>query len=197
MELVGGMLLLDRQALAGIGGWADQSAWATSYADQMTLSADLTAAGRTLYFTPDVRLGSPHLKFGATGRYPAGERDRPVPGCGRTLSELVDICAVPRTDTGCRTAPEVFFEEETGALFAFFASRSAHGARAWALRTYREFVVRGIVHSKMVATVPASAQRRVLWRRGLARGAAVAGERAWRIAEEAVAAVGDEPLSRR
>ncbi|GCD41750.1 glycosyltransferase family A protein [Streptomyces paromomycinus] len=196
VELVGGMLLLDRQALTDVGGWADQSAWATSYADQMTLSADLAGAGYTVYFTPDVRLGSAHLKFGAAGRYPVAERERPVPGCGRLLGDLVDLCAVPRTDTGCRTGPETFFEEETGALFAFFASRSARGARAWALRTYGEFVVRGIVHSRMVATIPAPAQRRVLWRRGLARGAAVAGERAWRIAEEAVAAVGEGPLSR-
>ncbi|MET9293362.1 hypothetical protein [Streptomyces sp. NPDC003077] len=56
--------------------------------------------------------------------------------------------------------------------------------------------MRGIVHSKMVATVPTLAERRALWRRGLARGAAVAGEGAWRIAEGAVAAVGEEPISR-
>ncbi|OEV09227.1 hypothetical protein AN218_22400 [Streptomyces nanshensis] len=195
VELIGGMLLLDKQALTDAGGWADQSAWATSYADQMTLSSDLTGAGHTLYFTPDPRLGSPHLKFGAVGRYPAGERDRPVPGCGRLLGELVDICAVPRTGTGCRTSPEVFFEEEVGALFAFFASRSSRGARAWATRTYAEFVEQGVVHSRMVSTVPAPGERRALWRRGLARGAAAAGEAAWRTVREATAAVGEEPIS--
>lgn len=196
VELVGGLLLLDKHALLDVGGWADQSVWATSYADQMTLSADLTGAGHSLYFTPDVRLGSVHLKFGAAGRYPAGERDQPVAGSGRLLGELVDICAVPRTGTGCRTSPEVFFEEETGALFAFFASRSARGALEWARRTHAEFVVQGFVHSKMVATLPGFDERRRLWRRGLARGAAAAGAGAWRIVEEATAAVGENPISR-
>lgn len=195
VELVGGLLLLDGRALVDVGGWADQSAWATSYADQMTLSADLTGAGYALYFTPDPRLGSPHLKFGAHGRYPPGEYSRPVPGSGRLLGDLVDICSVPRTDTGCRTGPELFFEEETGALFAFFASRSVPGALAWATRTYAEFVQQGFVHSKMVDTVPNPAERRALWRRGLARGATAAGEDAWRIVREATAVVGEEPIS--
>lgn len=197
VQLVGGMLLLDRDALQAVGGWADQSAWATSYADQMTLSADLTDAGYTLYFTPDVRLGSPHLKFGAIGRYPVSEHQRPVPGCGRRLGELVEISAVSRTATGCRTSPETFFEEETGALFAFFASRSPRGALAWARRTHAEFVVQGIVHSAAVATLPGLDERRRLWRRGLARGAAAAGSGAWESTRRATAALGEEPISPR
>jgi hypothetical protein len=96
--------------------------------------------------------------------------DRTPPG------ELIALTAVPRTATGCRTTPAEFFEEETGALFAFFASRSRAGGAAWAARTYREFVQAGVVHSRAVAHVPEPAERLALWRRGPARGAASAAD---------------------
>jgi GT2 family glycosyltransferase len=201
VQLVGGTLLLDRDALRQVGGWADQSEWATSYADQMTLSADLTDAGFTLYFSPDPRLGCPHLKWGAVGRYPThdAEHGQAVPGSDRSLGELVSLARVPRTGTGCRTSAAHFFEEETGALFEFFVSRSRAGGRAWAQRTYTEFVQAGRVHSKAVAEVPDQRVRRRAWRRGLARGAraaeAAGATYVWAVLRQVTGALGEEPIT--
>jgi len=181
VDLVGGLLLLDRQALDRAGGWADQSAWATSYTDQVTLSADLARVGSTLYFTPDPRLGSPHFKWGAAGRYPAAPRERLeqcVGQTGRSLKDLVALAGVPRTQTGCRTTPEVFLEEEIGSFFEFFAARNLLGAQAWALRTYQEFVLDAVVHTHAVTAPDDLEHRRRVWRQGIERGARAASQHA-------------------
>ncbi|MGH8883582.1 MAG: hypothetical protein ACRDYX_00065 [Egibacteraceae bacterium] len=145
VQLVNGTCLLDAKAVRLIGGFADLSAWRTSYSDHLTLAADLTAAGGHLYHCPDPRLAAPHLKFGARGRFPiaAEDLDTPVEGLGRPFGELVALSQVPRTDTGCRTSPRDFFVEMIGSFFAFFTARSPAGGHAWGVRMHTEFVDAG------------------------------------------------------
>lgn len=173
VQLVNGTCLLDAAAVRGIGGFADLTAWRTSYSDHLTLAAELTAAGGRLYHCPDQRLSAPHLKFGAKGRFPLAEQDlaTPIVSLGRPFGELVELAVTPRTDTGCRTDPREFFIDMIGSFFAFFAERSYAGAHAWATRVYREFVQAGIVHSLSIDRTPAHHERRELWRVGLRKGA--------------------------
>ena len=173
VELIGGTALIDAEALEGAGGFADLSAWTTSYSDHLHLSADLTDTGGHLYHCPDPRLAAAHLKFGATGRFPLHPDDliAYLPTLRRPFAELVELSAVPRTDTGCRVTDGDFHAEMIGAFFAFFAGRSAPGAVAWGVRTWREFVERGEVYSLSIAAVPDRRQRETAWRNGLARGA--------------------------
>lgn len=173
VDLIGGTALVDAEALERAGGFADLSAWTTSYSDHLHLSADLTDAGGHLYHCPDPRLAATHLKFGAAGRFPvhADDLQTYLPTLGRPFAELVELSAVPRTDTGCRVTDGDFHAEMIGAFFAFFAGRSTPGAVAWGVRTWREFVERGEVYSLSVATVPDRRQRETAWRNGLARGA--------------------------
>jgi hypothetical protein len=174
VDLIGGTVLRDAAALAAAGGFADLSAWQSGYSDHLHLSADLAAAGVRLYHCPDPRLGAAHLKFGAAGRYRAPRRDRAsvVPALGRPFGELVDLSAAPREQTGHRLSDTLFFPEQIGSFFAFFAGRSRAGGRAWALRSWREFVRDGAAPTLAVHGVPPLPERITAWRSGLARGAA-------------------------
>jgi len=180
VQLVNGTCLIDAQMLGDVGGFADLSAWRTSYSDHLTLAAALTRTGGMLYHCPDPRLAAPHLKWGAPGRFPLAPEDLAceVVGLGRRFGELVTLAATPREDTGCRTSAEAFFPEMLGAFFAFFAahSRASQGAAAWAQRTYEEFVRQGIVHSLSIDTVPPVGERRRHWREGLRCGARFAAD---------------------
>lgn len=173
VQLVNGTCLLDAEAVRDVGGFADLTAWRTSYSDHLTLAAELTAAGGHLYHCPDPRLSAPHLKFGANGRFRLDEQDlaTPIASLDRPFATLVALAATPRTDTGCRTDHREFFIDMIGSFFAFFAARSYTGARAWATRTYREFVEAAIVHSLSIDHTPAQPERRDLWRNALLKGA--------------------------
>jgi len=173
VELIGGTAIIDAGALRVAGRFADLSAWPTSYSDHLHLSADLTDAGGHLYHCPDPRLGAVHLKFGAAGRYPlaAADLQADLPGLSRRLGELVTLAAVPRTGTGCRVADSAFHADMIGSFFAFFAGRSADGATAWGIRTWREFVENAQVYSLAVATAPGRSAREAAWRSGLSRAA--------------------------
>lgn len=173
VELVGGTAIIDADVLRTAGRFTDLSAWPTSYSDHLHLSADLTDAGGHLYHCPDPRLGAIHLKFGAVGRYQLTDADLEacLPGVSRRLGELVALSAVPRTGTGCRVADAAFHADMIGSFFAFFAGRSADGATAWGIRTWREFVENAQVYSLAVASTPGRAAREAAWRSGLARAA--------------------------
>jgi GT2 family glycosyltransferase len=179
VQLVSGTCLLDAAAVRGIGGFADLAAWRTSYSDHLTLAAELTDAGKRLYHCPDPRLSAPHLKFGAKGRFALAEQDlaTSIVSLDRPFGELVQLAAMPRTDTGCRTDHWEFFIDMIGSFFAFFAERSRAGAHAWATRVYREFVAAGIVHSLSIDRTPGCGERRELWRIGLRKGARLAARR--------------------
>jgi hypothetical protein len=84
---------------------------------------------------------------------------------------LVALAAVPRTSTGCRVADSAFHADMIGSFFAFFAGRSADGATAWGLRTWKEFVENAQLHSLAVASTLGRAAREAAWRSGLARAA--------------------------
>ncbi|MEH1130673.1 glycosyltransferase family 2 protein [Micromonospora sp. CPCC 206061] len=206
VQLIGGTALIDADALRRAGGFVDMSAWTSSYADHLHLSADLTDTGAHLYHCPDPRLSAVHLKFGAIGRYRLDpmELDAPLPALDRPLRDLVDLAARPRSDTGCRVSDEAFHPEMIGSFFAFFAGRSLRGAATWALRIWRDFVEAGQVYTLAVsAAPPPQAARAQAWRDGLARGARslVNGVRPGRPADvvqslldEACAAVGQAPI---
>lgn len=176
VQLVNGTCLLDAAAVRKIGGFADLTAWRTSYSDHLTLAADLTAAGGHLYHCPDPRLSAPHLKFGAKGRFALAEQDlaTPIAALDRPFGTLVELAATPRTDTGCRIEHREFLIDMIGSFFAFFAERSYTGAHAWATRAYDEFVEAGIVHSLSIDRTPARQVRCELWRIGLRKGARLA-----------------------
>jgi hypothetical protein len=76
--------------------------------------------------------------------------------------------------TGHRLPDALFFPEQIGSFFAFFAGRSVAGGRAWALRSWLEFVTAGTAPTLAVTSVPPLPDRIAAWRRGLARGAAFA-----------------------
>jgi len=173
VELIGGTAILDAVVLHAAGGFTDLSAWPTSYSDHLHLSADLTDAGGHLYHCPDPRLAAIHLKFGAVGRYQPVSADLQacLPGVSRRLAELVALAAAPRTGTGCRVADSAFHSDMIGSFFAFFAGRSADGATAWGVRTWREFVEDGQVYSLAVASTPGRHAREAAWRSGLTRAA--------------------------
>ena len=176
VDLIGGTALIDSAALARSGGFADLSAWRSGYSDHLHLSADLAGSGTRMYHCPDPRLGAAHLKFGAPGRYPAARRDpgTMVRSLGRPFRELVSLSAAPREMTGHRLPDALFFPEQIGSFFAFFAGRSVAGGRAWALRSWLEFVTAGTAPTLAVTSVPPLPDRIAAWRRGLARGAAFA-----------------------
>jgi hypothetical protein len=173
VQLVGGNALIDAAALRSAGGFADLSAWATGYSDHLHLSADLAAAGAHLYHCPDPRLGAAHLKFGAAGAYPLdhGDLHAAIRALGRPFGDLVALSAVPRAGSGHRVADGEFFREQIGSFFAFFATRSLAGGRAWAVRAWEEFAVGGQVPTLAVGGVPGPAERALAWREGLAAGA--------------------------
>jgi hypothetical protein len=173
VQLIGGLALIDAAALRAAGGFADLSAWATGYSDHLHLSADLADAGAGLYHCPDPRLGAAHLKFGAAGAYPVhpGDLDATAGTLGRPFGDLVALSAVARTGSGHQVADSVLFREQIGSFFAFFASRSAAGGKAWATRSWEEFAAAGQVPTLAVAGVPGSAERALAWRDGLAAGA--------------------------
>lgn len=70
VDLIGGTAIIDSEALANAGGFADLSAWHSGYSDHLHLSADLADCGASMYHCPDPRLGAAHLKFGATAQWP-------------------------------------------------------------------------------------------------------------------------------
>jgi hypothetical protein len=207
VQLVNGTCLIEAHMLREVGGFADLSAWRTSYSDHLTLAAALIRAGGTLYHCPDPRLGAPHLKWGARGRFPLAPEDLAgeVAGLGRPFGELVTLAATPRQDTGCRTSAATFFPEMLGSFFAFFATHSnaGQGAAAWAQRTYEEFVRQGIVHSLSIDTVPPAPQRRRHWREGVRCGARFAADhpprvpagRLQRLLDQVTTAVGEPRIS--
>jgi hypothetical protein len=172
-SMVSGFCLLAAGAVADVGGYADLTGWTTSYSDHLTLAADLTAAGWHLYHNPDPRLAAIHLKFGARGRYAvgAGEYRRPIPALRRSLGSLIEMAADPRVDTGCRTTDDGFAEEMIGLFFACYATRSRTGGRAWATRSYRDYVCDGVLYTDAYAPAEGRRVRVEQWRRGLVRGA--------------------------
>ncbi|MCK9903553.1 hypothetical protein CC117_29040 [Parafrankia colletiae] len=180
VRLVGGTFLADRTLLARAGGFADQTPWRSAYAEALHLSADLTHAGVSMYFTPDPRLSAPHLKFGAAGRFPLypDDLDTVVPVLDRPFADLVALSSVPRTNTGARVPDRRLLTEMVGSFFAFFVARSPAGGRAWATRMHRELVIEATVHSLTVTRPPNLAERRAAWHDGLTSGGRAASDSA-------------------
>ncbi|ONH51351.1 hypothetical protein CcI49_36000 [Frankia sp. CcI49] len=172
VQLVGGTFLTDRRLLARAGGFADQTRWRSAYAEALHLSADLTRAGVSLYFTPDPRLSAPHLKFGAAGRFPLhpDDLDAVVPVLDRPFADFVALSSVPRTNTGARVPDRRLLTEMVGSFFAFFVAHSPAGGYAWATRMHRELVIDATVHSLTITRPPNLAERRAAWHDGLTAG---------------------------
>lgn len=203
--MVSGVCVLDRDLLGHVGGYADLAGWRSAYSDHLELAADLAAVGRHVWHIPDPRLAAIHLKYGAPGDYPQlspEDGDQPVPGLAYTLGELVAMARQPRVDTGGRTAAAAALEEMIGLFFACYARRTVTGGRAFAVRSYRDYVTGGRSYTAAYAAPASRAVRRTSWRRGLERGQeharrlsgdTVAGQVAAQLSA-ACAEVGEEPI---
>lgn len=207
-SMISGVCVFDRELLSKVGGYPDLRGWRTAYSDHLEVSAEIAATGRRMWHLPDPRAAAIHLKFGAPGAYPPlapDERDRVVPGVGRTLGELVAVAEQPRSDTGGRVNDGTAMAEMIGLFFACYARRSATGGRAWAVRVYRDYVLGGRSYTPAYRAVPSRDERRTHWRDGLARGARYARDRGGALVADQVCAqlavacadVGEEPLSER
>lgn len=173
--MVSGVCIFDRQALCDAGGYLDLPGWKTSYCDHLELSAQLLGTRWTVRHSPDPALGVTHLKYGAAGDYAAlRQEDRlwRAPGLDRPLAELVQESARPRTDTGGRVAPDAALEEMIALFFSCYARRSATGAKAWAGRTYRDYVIGGRSYTAAYRPTEPEPARRDRWLRAIEAGAA-------------------------
>jgi hypothetical protein len=205
-SMISGVCLFDRALLDQIGGYPDLRHWRTAYSDQLEVSAELACTDRQVWHLPDPRAAVIHLKFGARGSYPPldpADRDWSVPGVSRTLGELVALAERPRQDTGARVADGAAMAEMVGSFFACYARRSVTGGRAWAVRSYRDYVLAGRSYTAAYRAVPSREQRRAHWRDGLARGVRHALERGGDLVAEQVrdqaraacADVAEQPVS--
>ncbi|HVX44973.1 MAG TPA: glycosyltransferase family 2 protein [Mycobacteriales bacterium] len=173
--MVSGVCLFDRRALRDAGGYLELPGWKTSYCDHLELSAQLLDTRWTVRHLPDPALAVTHLKYGAAGDYAgmsATDQRWQPPGVGRTLADLVRESARPRADTGGRTEPDAALEEMIALFFSCYARRSPTGAKAWAERTYRDYVLGGRSYTAAYRPTESEADRRARWHRAIAAGVA-------------------------
>jgi hypothetical protein len=185
-NMASGFCFYSKEAFLSVGGYRDVSGWVTAYSDQLALSVDLQGAGWRTYHSADPRLGAIHLKFGAAGSYTKRTLNWSAPNLSRTADDIIALASVPRVDTGCRTADDKFGEEMIGLFFACYAAESPTGGSAWAIRTYRDYVIGGQLHTSAYTVPPSTDARLSVWRRGLARGATFAMKNAPRAIVESI-----------
>jgi hypothetical protein len=136
------VFLADTGLLAEVGGFPDAGFTAVHH-EGVFLTLALAGRGRSHFHLlhPDAplihfRYGSGHTRTGATGRYPGLQvDDRHVP-----LATMLAEAAVPRRDTGGRSAPEQIASDVIAGRYAQLLHLDPAGAEAWARLAYDAWV---------------------------------------------------------
>lgn len=135
IQNLGGVFLIKKIAFQEAGGFPVNFTWRNSYREETELALRLAESGYSLFFTPDPKFSSIHLKYGA----PEQNGDSAT---NNHLSHLIDQSNVARIDTGNRVEPVEWFHNVLMSTYVTLASRDQAAAEEYSERMYREFVKR-------------------------------------------------------
>jgi len=133
IQNLGGVFLTKKNAFQEVGGFPEDFTWKSSYREETDLALRLAENGYSLFFTPDPKFSSIHLRYGAP------EQDDNLTTNGR-LGYLIDQSNVTRINSGNRVKPEEWFHDVLMSTYVTLARRSHAAAEEYSERMFRKFV---------------------------------------------------------
>ncbi|MCH7850668.1 MAG: glycosyltransferase family 2 protein [Nanoarchaeota archaeon] len=132
---LGGIFVSKKGPFLEVGGFPDFLTWRNAYREETILALSLTGKGHKLYFTPDPKFHSVHLKYGARG-----SEDELRNADGR-LRRLISYSNVERENTGNRVDTDEWFFDRIISTYVTLGRHSKNAASRYLRDTEEEFVI--------------------------------------------------------
>jgi len=133
IQTIGGIFLAKKDRLEKVGGFPKDINWRNSYREEDDLALRLRDQGNTLWFTPDPKFGSIHLKYGAVEQIGTDELDE-------GLAYKINRANVPVSESGNRVSPEEWFHDVIMATYVTLGRRNPRAAEEYAISIHGRFV---------------------------------------------------------
>lgn len=132
---LGGVFISRKDCFEDIGGFPENLSWRNGYREETHVAMKFSDRGYKMFFTPDPKFHSVHLKYGAH----SGEEE----GAGENyrLKRLISHSNVGREDTGNRVDPEEWFFDRIISTYVTIGKRSEKAAKKYLKDTMAEFVI--------------------------------------------------------
>jgi len=142
IETFKGVSLNRRSAIIKSGNFLDLSMWSNDYSEHIELSTRMTKKNETMFYIPDKRLSTTHLRFGSKGAVLTEKiSNYTFPNLKLTLGEMRSISdEFSLMNTGCRVSGEEFKFVKIGSFVSFFLKVDEDSAWLFVKREYKNFV---------------------------------------------------------
>jgi len=136
-----GVFLADKKALELAGGFPTYFTWKNSYTEESEIALRLSGQGFESLYQPDPKFQAIHLRYGfQDNTFFQGPEWENAPG-ELTLEKMVRLSNRNITSSGNRVQAEEWAKAKITSFYTLFGLRSNSGARAWAEKSLRDFVV--------------------------------------------------------
>jgi len=139
-----GVFLIDKKIFNQAGEFPDYFIWRNAYSEETELSVCLSELGYKIFFTPDPKFSTIHLKFGAEGNVYLNGRNWEV-DLGRrfgdlSLERMVRESHSAIRNTGNRVDPEEWAYSKIISYLVVLLKRNYEGGLTWARNMFEQFV---------------------------------------------------------
>jgi len=171
IQNLAGVFLIKKDAFQKAGGFPEDFTWRNSYQEETDLAIRIAENSYSLFFTPDPKFSSIHLKYGA----PEQNGDSAT---NSHLGHLIDQSKVARIDTGNRIRPVEWFHNVLMSTYVTLAGRNKDAAEEYSERMYERFVERNdFAVSGIGAKIKQKAKRLKIYNRAISDGRKFMGDK--------------------
>ncbi len=168
---LGGVFLAKKHALQEIGGFPEDFSWRNNYREETEVSLRLADSGYKIFFTPDPKFHSIHLKYGAHGS------EDLVRDLDRRIGRLITQSNVSLYNTGNRVDPEEWFFDRIISTYVILGRRDMGAANKYLEKTHQMFVVDNKVKVTGVKTrIEDYEKREVIFKKAVEEGNKLIGQ---------------------
>ena len=129
-----GIFMMSKKLFQEVGGYPEFYTWKNGYREEAYVSVNLIDKGHDLYFTPDPKFYSVHLKYGSKGK------DDEIRNANPTLRRLISYSSFERGNTGNRVDPEEWFFDRIISTYVTLGRKNPSAANKYLKKTEEEFV---------------------------------------------------------
>jgi glycosyltransferase involved in cell wall biosynthesis len=132
---LGGVFIAKKAPFQEIGGFPENISWRNGYREETHVAIDLAKAGYRMFFTPDPKFHSVHLKYGAQGK------KEEIKGASPKLRRLINQSNIHIENTGNRVDMEEWFFDRIISTYVTIGKEDKKAARRYLEVTEKEFVI--------------------------------------------------------
>lgn len=131
---LGGVFIAKKEAFQEAGGFPEFLVWKNGYREETNLAMGFSDKGYKMFFTPDPKFYSVHLKYGSKGAEEEINKAEPL------LKRLISYSSVQRENTGNRVDPEEWFFDRIISTYVTLGRKNVEAADNYRRATEEEFV---------------------------------------------------------